>query len=92
MPTKWIAKREAVAARTDEDAAMAYQMLGRRETREEAREALLYGLAYEVEAFDGWGARESAGRAAQALAHLILNPTHNQAEFDGVRWSLVEMR
>jgi hypothetical protein len=87
----WIAVREAMNPRTDEDAAMAHQRFGyggqnRWDDREAARDALLRGLAREVESFAALGMPEGMGDVAEALAHLILNPTHNQANNGVVRW------
>lgn len=74
----WIAVRDSVNARTDEDKAMAHKEFGRGfTTREEARQALLDGMRDEVAAWADMGLSSGAIRVATAMGMLLGNSALN---------------
>ena len=86
-PQKWFARRNAVAARTDEDAAMAAKSAGPYATRSLALAGLENMIMNEI---TGWQQMNmDASRDERALAR-VQSGEDNVVE-DGVRWNVIEV-
>lgn len=86
----WIAERQIISPRTDEDAAMGYQKSDRYTTKEDAYWALVRMVIEEIQ---GWRRMNmSYGREQRALVQIANEEIDefDKIEVDGVRWQVRE--
>lgn len=83
----WIAERQAVRPRTDEDAAMAYKKSERFTEKSDAKSALLEMITSEIA---GWRRMNMDSTSAEQALDALQSADTDTVTVDGVRWGIRE--